>query len=424
MPGQQVHPTASDVTEDEHEGAKAGGSYDVALQNPAMVRDVGKGRFRGAHCLQMKETQRVMKTSSWWFVFAASTSLAAILVGVLVAELEHFEDRYDSKRQTMLDPIVMTLKFCLASSSAVTIGALSLHYNGLVKLAKLQGLYLPSSANFFIRLARAGLLEDFLIDVVSHLIFPWPFVHFDFEIWDQVIHEYSRYCIVDVLVIAMFLRFILLPRLFCLFHDLNSEEARVYGRFISLDVGKGTITKVLLNESLSFLLGVWIICICTFSYTLYLFERDYAFQNGHEHGGLGSFRNCIWLSIVTMTTIGIHCSLSCPCSVFSNPWSSLTFFLGRIWGHVPGNQNGADQFSCFMLRGCGSLCVDRELGPLPSFVDVQRRESAQDPKECRCSEKAEIGSCTNDRRNLHAVPDVPSDKESETVQHLSENRRF
>ena len=123
----------------------------------------------------------------------------------------------------------------------------------------------------------------------------------------------------------MFLRFILLPRFFCIFHELNSEEARVYGRFISLDVsalsgfqcqsttliwgtrvqvGERTITKVLLSESFTFLLGVWIICIFSFSYTLYVFERDYAFQNGHEHGGLGSFRNCVWLSIVTMTTIG------------------------------------------------------------------------------------------------------------------------
>lgn len=184
---QQVHPEVM--------AGEEGPVYDAAIQNPAMARDVGfaAGKYRGAHCVQMKETKRIMKASSWWFVFAASTSLLGMVIGVAVAELDHFEDLYDAKRTSLLAPLVLTLKFCIAVATAATITALIFYYNGMVELAKLKGLFISPSANFLTRLGRAGLLEEFAYDVAAHLIFPWPFVHFEFQIWDQVIHQSSTY---------------------------------------------------------------------------------------------------------------------------------------------------------------------------------------------------------------------------------------
>lgn len=69
------------------------------------------------------------------------------------------------------------------------------------------------------------------------------------------------------------------------------------------------ISKVLLNESFLFLAGLWFVCIFVFSYILFTFERDYALAHNIENETLQSFNNCIWLTAVTMTTIGEQCTL-------------------------------------------------------------------------------------------------------------------
>jgi len=248
----------------------------------------------------------IFKRISRWFVVASGTSLSGIVVGVLVAELEHIDDR---NGETVLGLLVNFLKFCIVVISVISMYCFVEYYDGLVELAKARGTYIAKGASYFARLRRAGILNSFILDIVVQIAIPWPFLDLHFDVWDQVLKEYSRYSLSALLVLGMFSRFIYLPRLVCTFHHLNSEDARTYGRLIAVDVSTSMISKVLLNESFLFLAGLWFVCIFVFSYILFTFERDYALAHNIENETLQSFNNCIWLTAVTMTTIGEQCTL-------------------------------------------------------------------------------------------------------------------
>ena len=100
----------------------------------------------------------------------------------------------------------------------------------------------------------------------------------------------------------MFLRLALLPRFLCSFHDLNAEDARVYARLVNLRVDTPLIVKVLLNDSGMALSIVWAVSVSVFAYFLFIFERGDSEQESVY--SLAKYRNCLWLIIITMTTVG------------------------------------------------------------------------------------------------------------------------
>jgi len=116
------------------------------------------------------------------------------------------------------------------------------------------------------------------------------------------LHSYSRYAIGDLLAVGMLLRLRLLPRFCALFHTLNSADAQFYGKLNSLEVNTSMITKVLVSDSLRFLLGTWALTVMVFSYALYIFERD-ARDELPKHA-MSHFFSCLFFTVTTMTTIG------------------------------------------------------------------------------------------------------------------------
>ena len=59
---------------------------------------------------------------------------------------------------------------------------------------------------------------------------------------------------------------------------------------------------MLLNESGLALTVVWVVSVTVFAYFLFIFERQDA--DPLSIYSLGKYRNCVWLTVITMTTVG------------------------------------------------------------------------------------------------------------------------
>lgn len=136
------------------------------------------------------------------------------------------------------------------------------------------------------------------------LVIPWPFfgLQADVTVFNGVLHSYGRYAIGDLLVLGMLMRLRLLPRFCALFHMLNSADAQFFGKLNSLDVNGSMILRVLIGDSLWFLLGIWALTVLVFSYILFVFERD-ARDELPTHA-MSHFSSCLFLTVTTMTTVG------------------------------------------------------------------------------------------------------------------------
>lgn len=252
---------------------------------------------------QLAEIHRKTKQNNWWYACASLTSFFGIAVGMYYVELSDWEQHHP--QALLMEGGPAFIRFCLVALSFLTIFALAIYYHGCIYLMQIKGAYVPQNASFFVRLRRVGLLESCFWDILVQLVIPWPFFGLDtlaLYVFNDELHSWSRYAVGDLLVLGMLFRLRLLPRFCALFHPLNSADAQFYGRLNAQEVNTSFITRVLVGESLLFLMGTWVAGVVIASYTIYVFERD-VHQELPKHPTT-NFATCVRLVFVAMTTIG------------------------------------------------------------------------------------------------------------------------
>jgi hypothetical protein len=167
-----------------------------------------------------------------------------------------------------------------------------LFYCAQLEKMKARGFVFPTEGFY-----EAGLLSPFLSEMFTCLICPPPMWHTVFT-WNGIGDFKTMYSSNDLFVIAMLFRMFQVARCYLDLYGLASIELVVIGKRYNTQVDSLLMFKVLLKRYPFKCLAFFTLSMLTFfAYAISLFERptDLDFQY---------FRNCLWVAIVTWTTIG------------------------------------------------------------------------------------------------------------------------
>lgn len=172
------------------------------------------------------------------------------------------------------------------------------YYEAIINVRRMSGVLLTPGISIS-GLRGAGLLKQLIWDIILLLPMPIPFVDADVTMWDQGLGRESIYGLDSLLVCSMFVRFSLVPRFYAeVFSDLSSETAVAIGRLNQLTVDSSFIMKYVIANSLQVVTVLFAIQVFMFSYLMMCAERP------TEGGALHNYGNCVWLVVITMTTVG------------------------------------------------------------------------------------------------------------------------
>jgi len=148
---------------------------------------------------------------------------------------------------------------------------------------------------------HSGLIKGMLLELFVCAIHPLPFVAYDItvvrfghkELHPEVYHA-------DAFIsVLMFLRLpLLMPRLIAELSGMQNEKTRIIGTLNGVKVDFVLIVKDLIQSNLMVLMMLVVILILTYAYAFVIFERV------HPHSKITSYENAMWLTIITMTTVG------------------------------------------------------------------------------------------------------------------------
>jgi len=202
--------------------------------------------------------------------------------------------------QELWNPSVymMVLKISTVVTTIIAVIFMLKYYEAIVALKRLSGVLLPPGLSLH-SLRGAGVINKLAWDVLFLIPQPIPFVDFDVHVWDQGLGRESVYNLDTLLLCLMFLRASFMPRFYgeCI-SDLSSETAMAIGRLNKLTIDSTFIMKYVIANSLQVVSVLFLIQIMIFSYLMMCAERP------TENGALRHYANCLWLVIITMTTVG------------------------------------------------------------------------------------------------------------------------
>eukprot|EP00960_Hanusia_phi_P016179 476936-Hanusia_phi.AAC.1 len=231
--------------------------------------------------------QLTMRRSNcmWTFIFA--------VLGIIFAITDN-EIRWDSLDDFYnVTKISFTLRLLVVTSTILT-----LYYETLISLRRLSGIRLPPGVSIS-SLKGGGYWYRFLIDVLIMLPQPLPLLDLNVTIWNKGLGRASVYELNSILCCVMFVRFLYIPRFYgeCL-SDLQSESTVALGRMNRIKIDENFILKYVIANSMQVVIVLTLIQIVMFAYMMMVFERAV------DNGALQHFANCVWLTIITMTTVG------------------------------------------------------------------------------------------------------------------------
>jgi hypothetical protein len=120
-----------------------------------------------------------------------------------------------------------------------------------------------------------------------------------FSIYNKGLGKYSIYSVDSIMCVCMFVRLAYLPRFYGeVLSDLRSDTALAVSRINGVVFDNAFVVRYVLANSLSCVVFVTSLLIILFAYTMMVFERPV------DNGTLGNYANCVWLVIITMTTVG------------------------------------------------------------------------------------------------------------------------
>lgn len=249
-----------------------------------------EGRFRvsGEDRKKYKSSQR--HSLLVMFIFAC----IGIFIGVIENEVRYhaLENLWD------VDLYITIMKSVLLGTSVISIIFLCRYYSARVALKRGCGIYLPPGLSVA-SLQGAGLWRPFLLDLL--ILLPQPLLGLDVSVlvWNKGLGRNSVYHIDSILLSLMFLRIYFLPRVYgeCL-SEFASDAAYALERFNRVTLDQTFIVKHVIAYSLDNIVYVFFIEVAIFAYLMMVFERP------TDGGALQYYANCVWLTVITMTTVG------------------------------------------------------------------------------------------------------------------------
>eukprot|EP00282_Hemiselmis_andersenii_P038871 CAMPEP_0169444564 /NCGR_PEP_ID=MMETSP1042-20121227/9965_1 /TAXON_ID=464988 /ORGANISM="Hemiselmis andersenii, Strain CCMP1180" /LENGTH=495 /DNA_ID=CAMNT_0009555885 /DNA_START=124 /DNA_END=1607 /DNA_ORIENTATION=+ len=251
--------------------------------------------------LHMSAGQHELEERTFWISqrrsACATTSFFSFL-GVCIAIAQN--EILWRAQQEVWNPSVyaIVLKISTVVTTIIAIIYMLKYYESIVALKRLSGVLLPPGLSIN-SLRGAGVINKLAMDVLFLIPQPLPFIDFDVHVWDQGLGRESVYNLDTLLLCLMFCRASFLPRLYgeCI-SDLSSETATAIGRLNKLTIDSTFIMKYVIANSLQVVSVLFFIQIMIFSYLMMCAERP------TDNGALRHYANCLWLVIITMTTVG------------------------------------------------------------------------------------------------------------------------
>jgi len=226
----------------------------------------------------------------WSFVFA--------MLGLVLAIVENEVRWQTSEAGVAFDTLSEILKGCILATSIVTILLIYKYYEALIQSRRLSGILLQPVVSFS-TLKGAGFLAQFLIDVALMIPQPLPGVDIEIRIMNQGLGKKTVYDLDSLMLCIMMCRILYIPRFYGEFlSDLRSDASLAVGRINRVDISESFIMKHLIASSLHMVTLLTVLQITLFAYVLMIFERP------TDDGTLRHYANCVWLIIITMTTVG------------------------------------------------------------------------------------------------------------------------
>ena len=194
--------------------------------------------------------------------------------------------------------LLTALKGITVGSTLVTFFFLYQYYDAAISLRRLSGVRLGSGVS--VRSLRgAGLLYQFVLEIAIMIPQPLPGVDATFKVYNKGLGKYSVYSVDSIMCVAMFVRLAYLPRFYGeVVSDLRSDAALAISRVNSVVFDNAFVVRYVLANSLNCVVLVTSLLIILFAYMMMVFERPV------DNGTLGNYANCVWLVIITMTTVG------------------------------------------------------------------------------------------------------------------------
>mmetsp|Transcript_20010 Transcript_20010/g.43306 ORF Transcript_20010/g.43306 Transcript_20010/m.43306 type:complete len:508 (-) Transcript_20010:46-1569(-) len=146
---------------------------------------------------------------------------------------------------------------------------------------------------------RASLFWPAIFDFLIFLPQPIPGMNIPIPIYSNFHHEVQVYGLDSIMLMLMFLRFYFLPRALCDFSRLSSFQARSIANLNFVDITPGMVLRAYLGSSIIAVCVTFLVLICVFAFMMVIAEAPLIDSMLHHN-----FSNCLWLIIITMTTVG------------------------------------------------------------------------------------------------------------------------
>ncbi|EKX43780.1 hypothetical protein GUITHDRAFT_163752 [Guillardia theta CCMP2712] len=250
-----------------------------------------KGRLYNRNASEWAELRT--KNLFWAYIW----TLAGMVVAVWENEVLWSNDRTP-------DLHTFWLKVLIVVTTIIAMYFYREYYRAAIAQERLRGNPLHNGFVSYVNLQACGLYVQAVLDLLCLLPMPLPFLDFEFDVWNDSFEGSCTYQIDVFLMVVMFLRIRMFPRFYgeCI-SGLASDIARAYGNVTKLVVGESFISKYLLTSNFNMVCMLWLLLILFYSYCLMLFERPMVFIDV-PHSRLDRFANCVWCTVITMTTVG------------------------------------------------------------------------------------------------------------------------
>lgn len=218
------------------------------------------------------------------------------MFGMLLAVAEN-EIRFNGTHENK-ENVSQALKGVVLGSTVLTVVMIYKYYESLIFLKRLNGVYLEDGVTMK-SLKASGLWNQALLDIAVLLPQPYPGLDLNFTIYNKGLGRTSIHNIDSILLALMIVRLRFLPRFYgdCL-SDLSSDAAAAFGRFNHVSLDAGFILKFVIANSLHMVTVLSVILVSVFAYLMMVFERPI------DNSSLTDYANCVWLIVITMTTVG------------------------------------------------------------------------------------------------------------------------
>ena len=238
--------------------------------------------------------QEHQRTKTCGLHFLCST--LGVFLAIANNEIEWYS-RQDGKMQA--SGLSEGLKGAVVALTLIGLLVLYKYYDSRLALKRLSGIRLAPGVNYA-SLAGAGLVNACMWDILLMLPMPLPGFNVEVTVWNKGLGRNTVYNSDTLLcVLCMFARVTFLPRFYgeCI-SDLGSNAGMVFARFNRIKLDETFTIKFVLANSLDCVTFIAALSVAMFAYAMMVFERAVA------DATLGDFANCVWLVVITMTTVG------------------------------------------------------------------------------------------------------------------------